>query len=423
MATREGPVRTLGARGMGALVVATMLAWCAQAAAQEPLDETRFLQLQACMDLPDAQRPACVEPLVADLPDTIARGFREQADPAWRAMVERQAQAWEAAFTRHANALAARGGARNLAAAALLLPDPREVPASRPRTDAAAAWYARAMAEGARDPLLAALHVSSCDEFLPDCPPWPARVARAIALAPAEGAHRLMAMGASAAQDDARTMRAQLAAASRAPHLDHGAYALLRFLANAIQGVAPPDFAFSEQERDAYPAFVREWGAHGEGYPVAWVLGRWSALIGYSPNAVLRTCGAGPESLQVDAAVRADCIAVLARIADEKPTMLGSMIALPHLVRLTDGSAQHALWRERLREFAWLRAQAYPVQGVPPMLPLAEHLRHMVEEGELAAVVAGLRRAGIDPAPPPGWQPEGPQRRALVSGASAGPAD
>lgn len=405
------------------LVLAAMLAWCVQAAAQEPLDEARFLQLQACMDLPDEQRPACLEPLLADVPDTIARGFREQADPAWRTMVERQAQAWEAAFTRHAHALAAHGGARNLAAAALLLPDPREAPASQPRTDAAAAWYARAMAKGAQDPLLAALHVSNCEEFLPDCPAWPERVARAIALAPDEGAHRLMAMGPAAAQDDAQAMRAHLAAAVRAPDLDHGAYSLLRFLAVATQGMAPPDFAFSEQERAAYPAFVREWGAHGEGYPVAWVLGRWSALIGYSPNAVLRTCGAGPESLQLEAAARADCIAVLARIADERPTILGSMIALPHLVRLTDGSAQQALWRERLRGFAWLRAQAYPVQGVPPMLPLAEHLRHMVEEGELAAVLAGLQRAGIDPAPPPDWQPEDAQLRALVSGASAAPAD
>lgn len=187
MAMMEVSARTLGARGMGArLVVAIALAWCAQVAAQETLDEAGFLRLQACLDLPDEQRLACVEPLVAELPPTIARGFREQADPAWRAMVDRHWRAWEQALSRHAHLLADAGGARNLAAAALLLPDQRPVPSEPLRTDAAAAWYAQAQEEGADDPLLAQLDVSACQAFRPHCPEWAERVERAIALAPGE---------------------------------------------------------------------------------------------------------------------------------------------------------------------------------------------------------------------------------------------
>lgn len=410
MAVMKVPARTLGARSMGArLVMAAMLAWCAQAAAQEPLDEAGFLRLQACMDLPDEQRLACVEPLVAKLRPTIARGFREQADPAWRAMVERQAQAWEQAMSRHAHALADAGGARNLAAAALLLPDPRPVPREgpqeRPRTDAAAAWYAQAQVEGADDPLLAQLDLSVCEEFRTRCPEWPERVERAIALAPGEGAHRLMALGVAARQDDEEAMRAHLGAAARSPDLDHGAYEFLRFMANATQGMAPPDFAFSARERSAFPDFVREQGDNGEGYPATWILGRWSAFLAYTPKALFQTCGLGPGALQVDAATRADCIAVLARIADDSPTMLGNMVVLPRLVQLSEGSDQQGRWRERLRRFKWLRAQAYPIHGPPPVLPVAEHFQQLLQAGEVGAVEAALRRTGIHPEPPPDWQP------------------
>jgi hypothetical protein len=398
-----------GARCMGVLAAATMLAWCAQASAQEPLDEARFLQLQACLDLPGEQRLACVEPLVGELPPTIARGFREQADPAWRAMVERQAQAWDEAMSRHAHALAAAGGARNLAAAALLLPDQRPVPwdrpQDRPRVDVAAAWYAQAQAQGADDALLVQIDLSACEEFRTDCPPWPERVGRAIALAPGEGAHRLMALGVAARQDNSDEMRAHLAAAARSPDLDHGAYGFLRFMANATQAMAPPEFAFSEEERRAFPDFVREQGDNGEGYPATWILGRWSAFVGPSPKALFQTCGFGPGALEVDAATRADCIAVLSRIVDEMPTMLGNMIALPRLVELSEGSDRQEYWRERQRRFAWLRSQAYPLHAQPPMLPVAEHFELLLESGEVAAVEAALRRARIDPEPPAGWQP------------------
>lgn len=405
MAMREGTVRTLGARGMGALVVATMFAWCAQAAAQEPLDETRFLQLQACMDLPDEQRLACVEPLVADLPPTVARGFREQADPAWRAMVERQAQAWDEAMSRHAHVLADRGGARNLAAAALLLPDPGPVPRERPRTDIAAAWYAQAQGEGADDPLLARLDMAVCEEFRTRCPAWAERVARAVALAPGEGAHRLLALDLAAREDDEDAIRAHMHAAARSPELDHGAYEFLRFMENATQGMAPPEFAFTAEERSAFPDFVREWGDNGDGYPAAWILGRWSAFLVYTPKSLFRTCGSGTGALRVDAATRADCIAVLARIADEMPTMLGNTIALPRLVELSEGSERQEYWRERQRRFAWLQSHAFPTHARPPMLPVSEHFELLLESGEVAAVEAALRRAGIDPEPPPDWQP------------------
>lgn len=139
-----------------------------------------------------------------------------------------------------------------------------------------------------------------------------------------------------------------------------------------------------------------------------WVLGQWSAHLSYAyaPKALLRTCGAGPGALQVDAAARADCIAVLARIADESPTMLGNMIVLPRLVALSEGTDQHDHWLERQRRFAWLRAQAYPIHAPPPMLPVAEHFQHLLQAGEVAAVEAGLGRAGIDPDPPDDWQPD-----------------
>lgn len=410
MAMVKNSAPTTGAPGMGArLAMAAVLACTAQAAAHEPLDEARFLQLQACLDLPEEQRPACVEPLVAGLPPTVARGFREQADPAWQAMVERLSRAWEEALSRHAHSLADAGGARNLAAAALLLPDPRPVPREGPlegpRVDLAAAWYAQAQQQGADDPLLAQLDLSACEEFRTGCPEWAERVERAIALAPAEGAHRLMALGVAARQDDEDAMRAHLAAAARSPDLDHGAHGFLRFMAGATQAMAPPDFAFSAEERSAFPDFVREWGDHGEGYPATWILGRWSALLAYTPKALFRTCGFGPGALQVDAATRADCMGVLARIADESPTMLGNMVVLPRLVELSQGSDSAGYWRERLRRFKWLRSQAYPLHAPPPVLPVAEHFQQLLQAGEVGAVEAALRRAGIDPAPPADWQP------------------
>jgi hypothetical protein len=405
MAMREGPSRTLGARGrLASLAMAAMLAWCAQAGAQEVLDEARFLRLHACMELPHEQRPGCVEPLVSDLPEAVARGFREQADPAWRAMVERHAQAWEGAFSRHAHVLAARGGARNLAAAALLHPDPRQAPAPPPRAGPSVAWYAGALLEGAEDPLLGQLDVSACHEFRSHCPEWAERVDRAIALAPGEGALHLVALS-IAARDDADAIRAHLGAAARSPELDHGAYGLLRFMANATQGMAPPDFAFSADERSAFPHYVREQGDNGEGMLPTWILGRWSALLSYSPKALLQACGSGPGALEVDAATRADCMTVLARIADEMPTMLGNMVALPRLVALSEGTDQHEHWRERQRRFAWLRLQGYPLHTPPPMLPVAEHFELLLESGEVAAMEAALRQAGIDPEPPPHWQP------------------
>lgn len=407
MAMVNGAAWRLGARSTGArLVMAAMLACCAQAAAQETLDEAGFLRLQACMDLPDEQRPACVEPLVADLHPSIARGFRQQADPAWRAMMERQSRAWEEASSRHAHALADAGGARNLAAAALLLQDQRPEPGTMPRTGPAAVWYAQAQEEGADDPLLAQLDVSACEEFRPHCPGWPERIERAIDLAPGEGALRLVALGIAAGRNDEEAMRAHLGAAARSPDLDHGAYGFLRFMAGATQGMAPPDFAFSADERSAFPDYVREQGDNGEGVLSTWILGRWSALLPYSPKALLQTCGFGPGALQVDAATRADCITVLARIADELPTMLGNMIVLPHLVALSEGSDRQEHWRERHRRFAWLRVQAFPMHAPPPVLPVAEHFEHLLQAGEVAAVEAGLRRAGIDPDPPADWEPD-----------------
>ena len=93
-------------------------------------------------------------------------------------------------------------------------------------------------------------------------------------------------------------------------------------------------------------------------------------------------------------------------------TTLARSIGLTRLVQLTAGTAEAALWRERLREFAWVQECFL---ALPSTLDV-DHLRLQTQRGEWVAMRELLRRYGVPLQPPPGWLPAQARYRELLSG-------
>ena len=144
------------------LVLATPAAQAAGPA--EPAAFDIASMLEACKQLPIQQQRACVEPYLDDLPEQIAEGLRFETDPDIQAASKQWKEAIDAALRAQAEALAARGGARNLLAAALLwpLPEPAEGEQWPVRSPQAEAWFAAARAAVPGDPLVAWMEASDC---------------------------------------------------------------------------------------------------------------------------------------------------------------------------------------------------------------------------------------------------------------------
>jgi hypothetical protein len=106
---------------------------------------------------------------------------------------------------------------------------------------------------------------------------------------------------------------------------------------------------------------------------------------------------------------RRQCNALLSRVAAQGDTLLEQQVAVGLLLRLETDPARLAALRERYRQLQWLKSVIFGK-------PLPEHYATRVwSQGEVATMQALAMERGLWP-PPPGWLPDDPQARALITG-------
>ena len=342
--------------------------------------------LQACEALPVERQRACVEPYLDDLPPQVARALRFETDPAMVAAMARWQAAADAAMRAQARTVAARGGARDLLAAAFLWPLPKpddQAPVFRAAPEARA-FFAQARAIAPTDPLVAWLVATDCGGLADDCD-RDAGIDALLVADPGNAAVQLLALGAARERGDraavARHLRAAAAADRYAPYFTQ----LLPVLFEAHEGVAwpTPDPALGE-------ALVATWGVPGPAtageFAAVMALGR---VMAVAYPGLVPLSGACPADGSGDPAWVADCRAVYALAAEQSDSMLDRMIALAHLARYSPGEAGDH-WRAELAELHRLQEAlvAMPPGAPGARISGADYVRLVVEKGELGAMRA-----------------------------------
>lgn len=300
--------------------------------------------------------------------------------------------------------LGARDDARSLLDAALLSPLACH---GTEACQAARAERARLLERAARldphDPLIAFLLAEGCGAA-GNCP---AAYRRLAARDPDNLHAHLVLLHASAEAADPvqldRALRAAAAASVYDPYVD----AVVVELESILRRLPAPSPAVAAQMAEAA-------GIAGpvdaDGVRLMHALGI-SVAVAIPPlQNLLQTCSV--DGLRQVPTRRAPCLAILARMAGAD-TALARSVGLTRMVALTGGTPEGALWRERLREFAWVRERflALPAQG-----PTIADLRLQVEQGEWAMMRAVLRRYGIPLQPPAGWVPGAARYRQWLTG-------
>jgi hypothetical protein len=127
----------------------------------------------------------------------------------------------------------------------------------------------------------------------------------------------------------------------------------------------------------------------------------WQDLVRLCVPADLRT---------LDPQVRADCVAVGARLARaENAAIIARMIGVAIVRPLAPGSRSAAEALEVRRRYKYLDAMGHTLTDAQRRrYPLGRWFRDNVAEGELAALRHQVEAAGIPGDPPAGWQPDDP---------------
>ena len=343
------------------------------------------------------------DPLGSSTAELAAAGER------WTAQVDD-------ALRRRAEDLAARGGARNLLAAALVWPLPEADPGAGVLPEMAPeakAWFAAAQAVRPSDPLVDSLEAVGCARMASDCD-REAAVARLLEHDPGNAAVHLLAAQMASKRGDAVAARQHLHDAARARRYEAYDHKLLRLM---IESAADLDIPAPEPRLAQHLATV-----FGSAQPitardmvVTLAFGRAMALVAPGYAAVSTLCGVGePVADQVH---RPDCMDLLALMARTEETLVTPYIALSLLSRHTAGEPEGDAWREQLRQTYWLQTQANPLMpGMPAAaMPLADYAAVLLGQGEFEAMRALLRRNGQVPKAPADWLPAHPHQRALVT--------
>ena len=354
-----------------------------------------------------AERDAAVEAICT------AEAARPRHDPETEAALQQWQQAHLGAIGRHVRTLMASGDPHDLLAAALIAPSaggPLSGEAFEWISDGATAAFAAARRLGPDDRLVAWLEAVDCPRAAAGsgCDPQAALV-RLQRLEPDNAAVWIFALEAAVANADEASidrLLARAAAASRygIPFAGIGLLVTRTLLEVDSPPMTPPvaqavglDFGLG---RAASAQDVAGVGAMAIAAAVA--------LPAYQP---LQGLCIGQDGKPPLARRSPACIAIYTHMAQDG-LLTSQSIALTNLVRLTADSVAGTQWRERLRQMHWIRGQGAKAMGVG--IPEG-YLQSVWRLGELPAIEAMLRAAGVPTTPPPGWLPDEERLRALIA--------
>ncbi|MDX1550076.1 MAG: hypothetical protein R3278_05960 [Lysobacter spongiicola] len=320
---------------------------------------------------------------------------------------------FNAAMSARAAELAAAGTAEGLLAAALIEP---------PLTDAAAhssdapapVWMQAALDARPTTPLVQWVAASDCPlSPVVECDRERA-LERLLELDGDNAAVHLMAASFASSAGDEVAARTHLARAAELPRYNNYGSDLFRIIVDARRGASlprmPDEVVAYHQAADALMASAEDVSAVSS-------ISQWAAQVLPTFTGVMDLCRRDESSLVRDSGLRQDCLGAFAHLAGSDATIIEPLVALRTLVRYSEG-AEKGRWKTRLRQVAWLHEQALQLAPGWPgaSIESAQYVDWLMEEGELGAYRRVLREHGIPVEPPPGWLPDNPDHRALLSG-------
>ena len=392
--------------------IALAALWAGGAVAAQPMELTEAEQaaLAACFQIEDdAAVPACIEDLQLPLPPEGRELLAMASDTGLQAAHERWQQGFDAAMLDHAQTLAARGDARSLLAAALIVPIRHDEATEQPLPDTVdpAAWFDTARAVRPADPLVAWLETTGCMVPRLTCDAN-AAIARLLQVDGDNAAVQWRAINAALDGGDEIAARTHLRLAAQAGRFQPYAGDLLTLLLESHNAAPLPPM---DADTARVVGLIHRLDRPATNADVVAMLSaaQWAAAALPAMAGVMQLCD--PDGRDHDPKLRQDCIAFLAKVAADESMVTFPAIALPRLVELTHGP-QRAAWQSQLRDHTWIIEQyASSLAGGAD----ADFPYRVAADGELEAIRHQMQDSGIPIQPPADWLPRNPRTRALVT--------
>lgn len=390
---------------------------------QPQLTEAEQAALDACFRIADEDAGlACVEDLQLPLPPEMAEMLAMARDPVLQQAYERWQAGFDAAMVEQARALAARGDARSLLAAAMIVPIRYDEATEQPLPAAVdpAIWFDAARQVRPGDPLVAWLEVNGCLLFVSHCDP-DAALARLLQVDGDNAAVQWLAVNAALGAGDTVAARTHLRLAAGADRFEPYGNALMTLLLDARTAAPLPPMP-ADAARVLAKTMPLEQPPTTADVIAILSTAQWAVHAIPPLSGVLQLYGAGQDRPALDAALRQDCKGLMAKLAASDSVLIYPSIALPLLVELASGP-ERAARQAQLREFAWLSEQFYGlVTAAAPGLAVVgmdTHARAIANDGEIGAARQLLQCNGIPLQPPADWRPSHPRHRALLAPGNA----
>ena len=400
-------------RVYGWVVLASL--WAGGAAAMDPGNGRGAVSMPGseCAEALAAAPEASAERKAQAEAICVAEAQRPRHDPDTEAALQQWQQANLAAIRSHVRMLMASQDPRDLLAAALIAPGP-EMPLSGEAydftTDEASIAFAAARRLGPDDRLVAWLEAVDCPRARAGsgCD-LQAALVRLQRLEPDNSAVWIGALeAANENADDASIDRllSRAAAASRygIPFSEIG----LLVTRTLLDVDSPTMTARVAQALGADFGLGRAANAQDVAGVHAMAI---AAAVAFPAHQPLQGLCIGKDGTPPLTRRLPSCVAIYAHMAQDG-LLTSQSIALTNLVRLTANSPAGPRWRERLRHMHWVRSQGAETIGAG--LPEG-YLQSVWRLGELPAIEAVLRDAGVPTTPPPGWLPDDERLRALIT--------
>ncbi len=398
--------------------------WAGNAAALPPppqLAPTEEAALEDCLQHEDDEASlSCIQGLNLPLQPEMAELLAMADDAEVEAEYERWRLGFDAAMLDHARALAARGDARSLLAA-MMIASPRFDETSgqlHPVSAEQQAWFDAARAVRPADPLVAWLEATGCPVPASQCD-TDAAIARLVRIDGDNAAVQWLAINAALDGGDEVAARTHLRVAAQASRFEPYTGEILQLSLETRDAAPLPTMA---------PATAKVLGvkhdlgrpARNEDLVALQSITDWAAVALPPMSGVMQLCRFEPDPPERDAALRQDCIGLMAQLAASDSILIYPAIALPMLIELTTGPRQ-ASWRSALREYAWVYEQASDLMwpGAARQFDPAEYASWVVAEGELGAMRKLMQRNRIPIEPAADWLPRQPSYRALITTGTA----
>ena len=374
--------------------------------------------LDACFQLEDDEAGlACVEELQLPLPPEMAELVAMAQDRGLQQAHERWLAGFEATMLEQAHALAERGDARSLLAAAMIVPIAFDEATAQPLPAAAesVSWFDAARHARPADLLVAWLEATGCPVVGATCDRNVA-LARLLQLDGDNAAVQWLAVNAALQADDSVAARTHLRLAAEATRFEPYGNRLMAMLLEA-RSAAPLPPMDEDAGRVLGATMPLDRPATNDDVIGMLSMAQWVAHAMPSLSGVVQLCGADQDQPRLDAALRQDCTAFMAKLAANDSMLIYPSIALPLLIKLASGP-ERAAWQLQLRDHAWLTEQFHGLLAASrpgvAVVGMDTHPQAIAQDGELGSVRQVLQRNGIPLQPPAGWQPKHPGQRALL---------